>query len=139
MSSNHTSPLIRLYHTLQEQLHHAIDEGREHLPTLQQLVEEAKERSSTLSELTREEVEMVGDYLHRDLEMAGSYLAETGEDLGRWLQMEEALVEDRLKELLAKMADPTRIALQQLDAEARAAQRYHSGEVVQIGTLECVA
>lgn len=51
--------------------------------------------------------------------------------------MEETLIEDRLKELLTKMADPTRIALQQLDAEARAAQRYHQGEVTGVGQLEC--
>lgn len=137
MSTHNDSPLIRLYHTLQDQLHHALDEGREQLPTLRQLIVETKEKSAELGELTREEIEAVGNYLERDLEAAGNYLAETGDDLGRWFQMEEALIEDRLKELFRKMADPTRIALQQLDADARAAQRYQQGEVVGMGTLEC--
>lgn len=136
--SNETSPLIRLYHTLQEQLHHALDEGREQLPTLQQLIEETLEKGSELGELTREEIDAVSNYLQRDLEAAGSYLAETGEDLGRWFHMEEALIEDRIRELFAKMADPTRIALEKLDAEARAAQPYHQGEVIGMGKLECI-
>ncbi len=135
--STEQSPLVRFYHALQEQLHTVIDEGKESLPTLQQLVEESKEKGSELSELTREEIDAVSRYLQRDLEAAGSFLAETGEDLGRWFHMEETLVEDRLKELLGKMADPTRIALDKLSAEARAAQPYHQGEVIGMGKLEC--
>ena len=135
--SNDTSPLVRLYHTLQEQLHHALDEGREHLPTLQQLIDESKEKSAELSELTREEVEVVSNYLQRDLEAAGNYLAETGEDLERWLQMEETLVEDRIKELFRKMADPTRIALDQLNASAQADHTYQQGEIIGFGRLRC--
>ena len=137
MSTHNESPLVRLYHTMQEQLHHTLDEGKEHLPTLKQLIEDAKEKSAELNELTREEMEAVGGYLKRDLESAGSYLAESGEDLGRWFHMEVTLIEDRLKELFHKMADPTRIALDRLDAEARATQLYHEGEVIGMGKLEC--
>ena len=135
MSTDHESPLVRLYHSLQEQLHNTIEEGKKH--SLQQLVDDAKEKSSELTELTREDIETVGRYLHRDLEAAGNYLAETGEDLGRWFHMEETLIEDRIKDLFAQLADPTRIALDQLNAEARAAQIYHQGEVIGMGKLEC--
>lgn len=137
MSTEKESALVRLYHTLQEQLHHTLDEARDHLPTLKQLLEDAREKSAELGELTREEIEEVSGYLQRDLESAANYLSESGEDLGRWLHMEEALIEDRLKELFAKMADPTRIALDKLDAEARATQPYHQGEVVGMGKLQC--
>lgn len=138
MSSNKESRLIQLYHTMRDHLQDAINENRDHLPSLKQLIDDAKEKISDLDELTREEVEQIGEYLERDLEAAGNYLAETGEDLGRWFHMEETLIEDRLKDLFAQISDPTRIALTRLDAAARHAQNYHSGEVVGMGKLECV-
>ncbi|HIJ21494.1 MAG: zinc ribbon-containing protein [Gammaproteobacteria bacterium] len=139
MSNEKESTLIRLYHTLRDQLQEIAEEGREQLPSLQELIAETREKSAELSELTREEVDEVSRYLHRDLEATGNYLAETGEDLGRWFHMEEALVEDRLKELFTQLADPTRIALERLDADARASQNYLSGEVIGMGQLKCSA
>jgi len=138
MSSNKESALIHLYHTMRDHLQDAINENRDQLPSLKQLINDAKEKISDLDELTREEIEQIGEYLERDLEAAGSYLAETGEDLGRWFHMEETLIEDRLKDLFAQIADPTQIALTRLSAAARHAQNYHSGEVVGMGKLECV-
>ncbi len=138
MSPDKESTLIHLYHTMRDHIHDALAEGREHLPSVRELVDEARERVSELDERAREETEEIGEYLQRDLETAGNYLAETGEDLGRWLHMEETLIEDRLRDLFAQIADPTRIALTRLDAEARRAQNYHAGEVIGMGKLECV-
>ena len=131
------STLIHLYHTLRDSLHDTLQEGREHLPTVPKLIDEAREKLSEIDEKGREEAEEIGRYLQRDLEAAGNYLSETGEDLGRWFHMEETLVEDRLRDLLGQISDPTRIALERLDAEARAAQLYHQGEVIGMGKLQC--
>ncbi|MBT3197812.1 MAG: zinc ribbon-containing protein [Gammaproteobacteria bacterium] len=138
MSSEKESTLIHIYHTLRDHLQDSLTEGREQIRPLQQLVDESKEKLSELDEKSREEGEQIGRYLQRDLEAAGNYLTETGEDLGRWFHMEETLIEDRLKELFAEVADPTRIALTRLDAEARAAQIYLQGEVIDMGKLECI-
>ncbi len=135
--STEQSQLIRLYHSLQEQLHAVLGEKTEAPPSLQQIIEELREKQAEWSELTREEIGAVSGYLQRDLEAAGSFLAESGEDLGRWFHMEEALIEDRLKDLFELMGDPTRVALEQLDAEARSTQLYHQGEVIGMGKLEC--
>ncbi len=138
MSSEKESALIHLYHSMRNHIQDAVNEGREHLPSVKQLVDDAKEKVSELDERTREEAEEIGEYLQRDLETAGNYLAETGEDLGRWFHMEETLIEDRLRDLFAQIADPTQIALRRLDAAARHAQNYHSGEIIGMGKLECL-
>ncbi len=137
MSTDSPSPLVRYYHHLREQLFSATQDGKEQLPALTQLVADAKERSTELSELTREEIDAVAGYLQRDLEAAGSFLAETGDDLSRWFHMEETLIEDRLKSLFTQLADPTRIALDRLNAEARASQILRQGEVLGMGKIIC--
>ncbi len=131
------STLLRLYHTMQEHLHDALEAEQNAVSSLKQLVENAKQKVADLNEYTHEEIERIGDYLHRDLEDAGTYISETGEDLGLWLHMEEELIEDRFKSLLLQAGDPTRIALTKLDQEAH--HVYHSGEVVCMGRFTCNA
>ncbi len=49
------------------------------------------------------------------------------------------LVEERLLDVFAKVADKTRLELAQLEAQAKRAETYHTGEITSIGTLACHA
>lgn len=102
------------------------------------LIDRAKEKAMEIGELSREEVERLGDYLRRDLEAAGQFLAETGDSLGDWLRFDLRYLEEKMLELIASAADRTRVEWARL-AGARAAPEWRTGEVAGVGTLTCVS
>ncbi len=101
-------------------------------------VETVKEKAIEIGELTREEAELIGDYLVRDVEDAGTYLADTGGELKDWLRFDLQLIEERLLEAFAAAADQTKLELLLLAERARQASLYHTGEITGIGTLQCL-
>jgi len=112
---------------------------RETLPTLRQSIDEARERAVELGELTREEADHVGEYLHRDLEEAAAYLSYTGKGLADWLHLDIAGIEARFYDSMSVMVDHTRLELDRLAAEARAADERRTGQLTGPGALECSA
>ncbi len=137
MNMHDSSPLIEFYHALRDRLQQRLEKHEEERSSVAHLLQELRESGSEWSELSREEVDAVAGYLQRDLESAGTFLAETGEDIERWFQLEETLLEDRLRDLFTQLADPTRVALDRLDAAARAEQIYQQGELLGMGSLVC--
>ena len=107
------------------------------IPSLKRSVEQAREKAVELNELTREEAEKLADYLERDMKDAASRLSETGETLRNWWRFDVELVEQRLLELFANVADRTRVELDRFAEQAREASFYHTGEVTGPGTLIC--
>jgi hypothetical protein len=99
----------------------------------------AREKSIELDELSREEAERISDYLHRDVNDAARYLAETGEEFRQWLRFDIELIEGRLFDAFASVADKTRIELEQWAEAAREASIYHTGEMTGPGALVCEA
>ncbi len=128
-SDNHK--LTRAYDQMLEQVE------REVLPNLQRSIEQAAEKAVDLGELTREEAQMIGGYLKRDLEDVGHHLATTGHDLGAWLRFDLELIENRLLELFRAAADKTRLEMLSFQEEVERATHYHSGEITGPGTLQC--
>ena len=110
---------------------------REVLPNLQHSIEQAAEKAVNLGELTREEAQMIGGYLKRDLEDAGHHLATTGHDLGAWLRFDLELIEDRLLELFQAAADKTRVEMLSFEEAVERAAHYYKGEITGPGTLQC--
>jgi hypothetical protein len=110
---------------------------QEALPTLQKNIEKAKIQAVELKEVTHDEAEKLSYYVRRDLHDAADYLEQTGEELSAWLSFDLELVEDRLLEVFAKVADKTRLELAQLAEQAKRAEEYHTGEITSIGTLVC--
>jgi len=108
-------------------------------PVLHRLIDEAKEKTSELEELTREEAEKLGEALKRDLADAGEYLAETGGDLKNWLGFETRLIEDRLLDLLLQATDKTTLELLKFKETAARRSTYHTGGITGPGTLICDA
>lgn len=112
---------------------------KEMLPRLQQSIEHARETAVELKELSRQEAQLIGDYLKRDLQDAGHYLAQTGADIGDWLRFDAELVEDRLLELFRGAADKTSLELLELQETLEEEAHYRTGEITGPGTLQCDA
>lgn len=102
-------------------------------------IDHALERLAELGELTREEVDKIADYLKRDVEDAANYMEITGKDLKDWLKYDFYMVEGTLGETFSKMVDETRETLKNFENEASRIGEWHTGEIVGLGTFECVA
>ncbi|MCB1856666.1 MAG: zinc ribbon-containing protein [Gammaproteobacteria bacterium] len=107
------------------------------LPSLRKALDQAREKAVALNELTREEAERLSDYLERDMKDAARYLSETGDEFRNWWRFDVELIEQRLMEMFANVADQTKLELEGLAERAREASRYHTGEVTGPGTLVC--
>lgn len=127
----------RRFHAYERLLHALHDTTEQVLPTLHERLAAGRERLIELGEWTREEADEISRYLQRDIEDAAHYLTETGGELKDWLRLDWRLVEDRLLESFAKVADQTSLQLSALAEQAREAARYHSGEICGPGILVC--
>lgn len=107
------------------------------LPTLRRSLDHAREKAVELNELTREEAEKLSAYVERDMQDAAHYLIETGAEFRQWWQFDVQMIEQRLLEMFANVADKTRLELEKLADQAREASMYHTGEVTGPGTLLC--
>lgn len=135
-----TERLEQAYETMLERVRHTLDELDDKLtPRLTHALKAARERAEELGELSREESELIADYVQRDVEDAGEYLARTGGDIRDWLKFDLELVEDRLLEWLMKAADQTDLELLSLQEQAERTRYYHTGEITGPGTLACSA
>jgi len=130
--------LIAAYDKMMARVAKLLDTAEQQaLPVLQQNIEKAKLQAIELKELTKDEAEKLGAYVRRDLHDAADYLEQTGQELSTWFSFDLELVEDRLFEVFAKVADKTRLELAQLAAQAKRAEEYHTGEITGVGTLAC--
>jgi len=107
------------------------------LPTLRRSLDQAKEEAVELNELTREEAEKLTEYVERDMQEAAHFLVETGAEFRQWWQFDVQVIEQRMMEMFANVADKTRLELEKFANQARAASLYHTGEVAGPGTLVC--
>ena len=107
------------------------------LPTLRRALDKAREKAVELNELTREEAEKLAAYVERDMKDAAHYLIETGAEFSQWWQFDVEMIEQRMVEMFANVADKTRLELEQFADQAREASLYHTGELTGPGTLEC--
>lgn len=130
--------LVGAYEKMLERVHQTLEHAEQDtLPTLKRSIEQARERAVELGELTREEAERVASYVERDMKDAAGFLGETQQQLSDWLKFDLRLIENRLLEMFADVADRTRLELDALAERARQASFYHTGEVTGPGTLAC--
>jgi rubrerythrin len=129
---------LRAYDDMMVRVKTAIEEAEEAaLPPLKRMVEHARDTAVELEELTVEEAEKIAYYLQRDLEDAGKHLAETGHELGDWLRFDIHLIEERLLDVLSRVADHTQLEIRRFEKELEEGPPYNAGEVTGPGTLVC--
>ena len=107
------------------------------IPTLRNSLDTAREKAVELNELTREEAEKLATYLERDMQDAAHFLSETGEELRNWWRFDVEVMEHRMMEMFANVADRTRVELEKFATQAREASFYHTGEITGPGSLVC--
>lgn len=142
MSDNNPDPVERLvqaYETMLERVNDLIETTeKKTMPVIREALADAKEKAVELGELTREEAEKVSGYLERDMHDAAHFISETGQEFRDWFKFDWQLVEGRLFDLFAGVADQTSLALREWADRANAASLYHTGEITGPGTLTCV-
>ena len=128
----------RAYDDMMMRVKTAFEEAEEStLPVLRKFIHKARDTAVELEELTKEEAEKVSTYLQRDIEDAGKHLAETGHELGDWLRFDVDLVEDRLLEILDRVADHTKLEMLQFKHDIEEGPAWNTGEITGPGTLVC--
>jgi len=132
--------MVTAYDRMLRHTHDAIAEAqKERVPRVRELLEKARDHMVELGELTREEAAKVAGYLERDLKDASAHIAETGEGLRQWWHFDLKLMEDRMLEMFASVADQTSLQLREWAEQARQAPAYRTGEITGPGTLVCEA
>ncbi len=130
--------LAAAYEKMLDRVHDVVEKTEETtIPVLKKNIERAREKAIELGELTREEAEKIATYVERDIQDAAGFLAKNGEEFRTWLRFDLELIEDRLLEMFASVADQTRVELEALAQRARQASLYHTGEITGPGTLMC--
>lgn len=136
----HQDHQVGVYNRMMERVLHALETAEQRArPTLEHAIERARERAVELGETTRAEAERVADFLRRDLSEMGRYVNDTGKEYSAWFHMDVELIEAKLLDLFASVADKTKLELAQWAAQADDSGGYRSGEITAPGTLECVA
>ncbi|MCP5414021.1 MAG: zinc ribbon-containing protein [Chromatiaceae bacterium] len=141
MSDKQKDPIDRLvgaYEAMLERVHEAAETGeKKTVPWLREALANAREKAVQLEELTREEADKVSRYVERDLHEAASFIADTGQEFRDWLTFDWRLMQNRMLDMFAGMADQTSQALRGFAEQARQASQYHTGEITAPGVLEC--
>ncbi|OGT90883.1 MAG: hypothetical protein A2286_07770 [Gammaproteobacteria bacterium RIFOXYA12_FULL_61_12] len=106
------------------------------LPLLRERLGWAREKVVEMGELTREEAERLSDYLERDIQDAAAYLSKTGDEFVIWLRTDITLIEAKLLDMFAQVADQTSLQLKQWADQARNTP-HRTGEVTGPGVLLC--
>jgi len=130
--------LVEAYETMLERVDELLDKAEKStIPNLKRNIDHAREKAVELGELTREEADKIATYVERDMEDAATYITETGEELREWFKFDLDLIETRVRDLFANVADQTSLQLRELADRARQASLYHTGEITGPGTLVC--
>ncbi|MEE9356808.1 zinc ribbon-containing protein [Candidatus Vondammii sp. HM_W22] len=136
--TNSVDRLVNAYERMLEHVDSMLDKAEKNtLPNIKKSIDAAREKAVELNELTREEAEKVAAYLERDMKDAAHFLSETGDEFRAWFKFDVQLVEARVLEMLANVADRTRLELDRLAERAREGVLYHTGEITGPGTLVC--
>jgi hypothetical protein len=131
--------LVNAYEAMLQRVHESADQAESKtLPWLRETLSTARERAVELEELTREEADRISAYVERDLHDAARFIADTGQEFRDWVSFDWRVMQSRMLEMFAGMADQTSEALRQFAEQAREASVYRTGEITAPGVLECV-
>jgi len=126
------------YSTMLQRVRHGLEEIEDDVGLkFHYAVDAAKEKAYELGELSREEADVVGDYLKRDVHDAAEYLSKEGKEFSDWLKFDVELVEARLADVFRHAINTTTIELQALAERAAEENIWYMGEVSGPGTFKC--
>jgi hypothetical protein len=124
------------------ELLHAVREIIDSSPlrlTFAEWLDKARHTADDIKQFSQLEYEKTRYYIERDLQDMLQHARHSERDLADWLRMDLSLVEGGLLDLFTRVADPTRVALDELIAAGFHSEDYLADEVTGPGRLECVA
>ncbi|MGP4844642.1 zinc ribbon-containing protein [Marinobacter sp. 1Y8] len=132
---------LKVYNRMLERVETRLNSvERKSWDTLRDGIDEAIEFELELEEMTREEVDLLGAYVKRDIAHLMNFVDETGDGLSEWLRLDLTLIERQLADLLFSIADKTRLETLELDHKLHHEPgQYISGEIATAGVLRCLA
>ncbi|MGD8571310.1 MAG: zinc ribbon-containing protein [Gammaproteobacteria bacterium] len=137
-NSDKDKKLVDAHKTMVERVRKTMDEEKqETTPKVLHALENAKEKAIELGEVTREEAELVSDYIVRDLHDAADFIERNRAEFKDWLNLEMDIIEDTILDSLPPLVDETRLALDQLKHRADSVGEWHTGEIVSPGKFIC--
>lgn len=102
-------------------------------------LKDAKYVAIHLGELTLDEAELIAAYIKRDIHDLRKFLNETGNELHDWLAFDLMLAEAEIWGHMSSVADKTQLEMLTFKQKIELGPEYHTGEIIGIGTLCCVA
>lgn len=129
---------IRGYNQLLKNIKERIDHTEDEISSkFNHALDNAKQTGADLNEFTREELDLIGEYIKRDIHDAAHYITETGDELSDWLRFDTQLVEAKLLDLMSLAVDTSRVELAQITERARRESIWNSDETTGPGSLQC--
>ncbi|APZ43520.1 zinc ribbon-containing protein [Acidihalobacter ferrooxydans] len=128
------SQMDKGYARMLERTHEIMSKSGERLEAA---VEQARDTAHELGELTRDEAELLAQYVKRDLRDMGDHLRDENDDLRAWFHMDTELIESSIRDLLFSVADQTSLQLAEFARAANQPATWHTGEITAPGVLEC--
>lgn len=137
--SDASTRLEQAYRAMLQQIADELEAATERSAgALDAMVEHAREQVATVQALSEEEAERAAAYVRRDLHDLGTFLDSTPSDWRAWLRIDLALIEAKLLDALALVADRTKVEWAELAARAYRVGEWHTGEITGPGELVCL-
>lgn len=140
--SDQAERLVQMYDQLVERLYEAkldLEKTSQQLD-LDQEIERLVETEHELERITREEADLLTQWLKRDLKDLRAYLADTGQGVGDWLSRQTSLLSEQFLHLLRQVADPSVLDARTLQEDLDSREDptlYHTGELAMAGVFAC--
>lgn len=107
-------------------------------PVLVNGLKSAEEFMHDLGQWTESEINLISDYVKRDVHEIALRLEKSNKSLAQWLEIEPEKVEQGVLSVLSLMTDQTRLELDKLKHLAQQQPNvWHTGEVTVAGILVC--
>lgn len=132
----HKSYLTEAYTRMIERANATIAKAGKRLETA---VDDARDMAHELGELTRDEADLLAEYVKRDLRDLGAYLDQTDQDLRGWFVIDKTLIEARLFDLISSVADRTSLELAEFARKQPPDTVWRTGEITGPGALTCLS
>ena len=143
MDKSTKDKLVKAYHQFVEIASESMDVLKEQIddkkPVVLHALDKAKATIHDLGELSREEAELVREFVLKDLYSAGRVLKEEGREIADWLRMDALYLEDRVLDRISHLGNQTAEELHHIEEMATEFGEWRTGEITGAGTLVCNA
>lgn len=107
-------------------------------PVMSDFFAKAKQKAIQLGELTEKEAEQIEEYVQRDLQEAAVFMEDAKKALSDWIYFDYKVIEESFWETYKAVAAQVKLEWVEFNQRLKHAKEYNVGEIIGMGTLECV-